>query len=59
MEISAFVKSEPAMHEASVRTDATSQTLVIPPKPAGPGPVCTSASLAFESLRGSRDGGRV
>ena len=50
MEISALVRNEARGHEAEVRTGAATQTLAIPPKPAGRGSAVNGGELLMLAL---------
>jgi organic hydroperoxide reductase OsmC/OhrA len=50
MEISATVKNSPSNHEVVVRTNATSQSLPIPPKPAGKGSAVNGGEFLMLAL---------
>ena len=50
MEISATVKNSPPNHEVVVRTDATTQSLAIPPKSAGKGSAVNGGEFLMLAL---------
>ncbi|HEY3567285.1 MAG TPA: OsmC family protein [Thermoanaerobaculia bacterium] len=50
MEISATVKNSPSNHEVVVRTNAASQSLPIPPKPAGRGSAVNGGEFLMLAL---------
>ncbi|PYQ59769.1 MAG: osmotically inducible protein OsmC [Acidobacteria bacterium] len=50
MEISAIVKNSASNHEVVVRTNATSQSLLVPPKPAGRGSAVNGGEFLMLAL---------
>ena len=50
MQISATVRSTAAAHEVSVRTDAGTRTLAIPPKPTGRGSAVNGGEFLMLAL---------